>query len=252
MAVRWEERFRQAASAAFDADRKKLLVIISATRAKALARKAMPDWEEAEYQFRSYLGNEGAENWRSQFNPVLRGLINAQGEQLNAAFGFRFDVRNLFAEEWYERYILQFAQPINATTSDSVSEVLRQGMREGWSVPETQRNLDVVFRQWMTGDLSADDFRWLEQRLPPHRTEMIARTETIRASNQGSQALYRDWGIKRKEWLTAIDNLTCDFCPPMNRQEVGIDALFSGGLGQIDAPPYHVSCRCTVLPVVRS
>jgi hypothetical protein len=91
---------------------------------------------------------------------------------------------------------------------------------------------------------------------------MIARTETIRASNAGSEATYRDWGVQQKEWLATSDDRTRD-CHRVGRawgQEpvvVGMDDNFTicgeslaypGDPG--GSPANTINCRCTVLPVM--
>jgi len=41
-----------------------------------------------------------------------------------------------------------------------------------------------------------------------YRTERIARTETIRASNAGSRELFQEWGVQKHEWLSTKDDRT--------------------------------------------
>jgi len=108
-------------------------------------------------------------------------------------------VRQVEAERWLESYMMDFWQEdIGVTTRKTIASTIQQAQREGWSVPTMQKNLTNLFKQWMTGDVSKEEMDWYGDRLPPHRTEMIARTETIRSSNAGSQALFEEWGIKKK------------------------------------------------------
>jgi len=183
-----------------------------------------------------YLRMEAGDNWREIFVPVLSGLIIERGEQLNVEFGMEFDVRNLLAEEWFEKYVIRFAQPINEDTEKVIRAILRQGMEEGWSIPEMSKNLETTFTQWMEGDLSPEDFEWFKERMPPFRLETIARTETIKASNAGSEALYKDWGVEQKEWLATMDGRTRDAHAAASGQIVGMDESFEVG-GQMLAYP---------------
>ena len=254
----WEKQFADAARKALDNDRRKILTIVSEAKAKALEGKQTVAWGEALLAMRDYFRMEAGDNWREVFIPILSGLIVERGEQLNVDFGMEFDVRNLLAEEWFEKYVVNFAKPINKVSEETIRAILQQGMEEGWSIPEMTRNLETTFEQWMDGDLSPEDFEWLEERMPPFRLETIARTETIKASNAGSEALYKDWGMEQKEWLATMDGRTRDAHAAASGQVVGIDESFEVG-GQMLAYPGDpagsaenvINCRCTVLPVVR-
>ena len=76
-------------------------------------------------------------------------------------------------------------------------------------------------------------------------------------SNAGAGALYKDWGVHRKEWLATGDARTRPSHWAANGQVVGIDQKFTvGGAllmqpGDPSGPPEEVcQCRCTVLPVI--
>lgn len=254
----WEKQFADAAKQALDNDRRKILTIVSEAKAKALENKQTVAWGEALLAMSHYFKMEAKDNWRKVFVPVLSGLITERGEQLNADFGMEFDVRNLLAEKWFETYTINFSKPINKVSEATIRDILQQGMEEGWSIPEMSTNLETTFAQWMEGDLSPEDFEWFEERMPPFRLETIARTETIKASNAGSEALYKNWGMEQKEWLATMDGRTRDAHALASGQVVGIDEKFEVG-GQMLAYPGDpagsaenvINCRCTVLPVVR-
>ncbi len=125
-----------------------------------------------------------------------------------------------------------------------------------------EKSLDTLFTQWAYGGVADPQDRYFaEQRLPPYRTETVARTETMRASNAGGFQLYKDWGVTRKEWLATGDNRTRD------SHRVGavwgkaplvanIDEPFIiGGVpmmypGDPSAPIHEfANCRCTTVPV---
>ena len=200
--------------------------------------------------------------------PLIQGVVTAQGNAWNAAYGISFDVRNLFALRWFDEYTMRFAQPIMKTTAHDIGSLLQLAMNEGWSIPRMQGRLETLFTQYMTGNLTPEDFTWFEQRMPAYRREMIARTETIRASNAGTEALYGAWGVQYKEWLTAIDDRRCLWCAEMHGKVIGTgDKWFSKGdtftvgegenarvlsLGfeDITHPPLHPNCRCTLIPVL--
>jgi SPP1 gp7 family putative phage head morphogenesis protein len=230
--------------------------MLSKEKALALAAKATVDWQMVGDDWEKYL-DEAGENWREAFIPVIRGVITARGEQLTAQFGMQFDIQNLLARDWFNNYMLQFAQDINLTTKESIATILAQAQEEGWAIPTMQSHLSDTFEQWMTGDLTPEEFTWFADRMPPYRTEMIARTETLRASNSSSEEIYREWGSPQKEWLSTQDDRTRPDHIEADGQIVGIDESFSVGGEALQypgdpnaSPDQTVNCRCTVLPVI--
>jgi SPP1 gp7 family putative phage head morphogenesis protein len=258
LATSWEGKFSKAATQAIEHDKRELLALLNEAKHKSLEAKATVDWQDYLLKATDYLSSAGDENWRKTFLPVVRGIITARGESLNADFGMQFDVRNLFAEQWFDDYMLKFAQPINKTTSDDVSRLQQTAMEQGWSIPDMQKALGVLFDQYLTGGgLTDEERQWFQDRTPAYRTENIARTETMRASNAGSTALFQDWGVGQKEWLATKDNRTRPEHWAANGQVVGIDESFDVGGEKLEYPgdpsgdPANTcQCRCTVLPVM--
>lgn len=97
-----------------------------------------------------------------------------------------------------------------------------------------------------------------------YRSEMIARTEALRAANMGIQSAWTQAARKglvqesllRKRWLLALgSDRTCKYCRPMpkiNKGEEGygipMDARFLTVKGEpVSRPPLHVSCRCSLV-----
>jgi len=76
------------------------------------------------------------------------------------------------------------------------------------------------------------------------RTEMIARTEILRASNLGAMTVYdanKDI-IDSVKILVTNDERTCEICAPLDGEDVGDEGL----------PPFHPQCRCTVIPSLKN
>lgn len=97
------------------------------------------------------------------------------------------------------------------------------------------------------------------------RSELIARTTTIWAYNEGAQQQYAELGIRSERWLVTEDDVLCDFCRAMDGVVVPIDeAFWSAGSSMeiafdngrrgldfpfdIQHPPLHPYCRCAVVP----
>ena len=83
-----------------------------------------------------------------------------------------------------------------------------------------------------------------------NRAEMIARTETNRAENNGKLLAIKGSGLEyNKKWITHEDDRTSHLCHRLDGQTVGLDENFkdsvSGWEGQ--SPPSHVNCRSTIV-----
>ncbi len=255
-AGQWEPAFTAAALSAFESDKRELLVRLGEEKARCLQRKATVNWQQITGSWAD-IWSQAQENWRQTFAPAISGIIEAQAQNLSLAFGGEFDVRSLLAEEWLDSYTLQFAQPIVDDTKAAISDILLQAHQEGWAIPTMQKRLTTLFQQWMTGNVPAEDFEWYQKRLPPHRTENIVRSETMRASNAGADRLYREWGVGEREWLATQDDRTRPEHLAANGQirpmdqpfDVGGEKLMFPGDPQ-GSPKNTCQCRCTVLPVM--
>lgn len=90
------------------------------------------------------------------------------------------------------------------------------------------------------------------KRMLKQRAEMIARTETIRAANQGQLLHWQDMERKGyidaqttyREWIVTPDDRLCQFCASVGAEPpVKFTEPFEGG---IMSPPLHPLCRCAV------
>jgi hypothetical protein len=198
-------------------------------------------------------------------------VIIDQGEKWNAEFGIQFDVRNLFAEEWFDVYMLIFAQEIDDTTKADIGTALQEAMAGGWTIDEMSSAIDLLFDKYISGrgiDCSAEGLKpsevWFCERKPRWRRDLISRTETIRASNAGSVALFQAWGVvELKEWLATADDRTrsthlrawSDYSeggtpgpiPLGNEFHVGGETLLFPGDPSADISE-TANCRCSVIP----
>lgn len=84
-----------------------------------------------------------------------------------------------------------------------------------------------------------------------YRALMIARTETMAASNEGQRQLWQQatgqgllTGMELREWIITPDDRLCEICEGMAGQTVGINDLFELPSGNVMNPPAHPQCRC--------
>lgn len=144
-------------------------------------------------------------------------------------FGLAFNVSDPNTVAWAREHAAELAQGLSDTTEqdirDAIASNLEGDIDQGDAYDEI---LDAI------GD---DD-----------RAEMIARTETMTASNQGTLTSWDQateagllTGDELKEWIATSG--CCDECADLDGEQVALDADFSSG---DDAPPAHPNCRCTI------
>jgi len=239
---------------------------VTETRKAAQRQKATIGYSEMLLRWQDYMRMAGLDGWRSAFIPLIEAVMRAQNERWGATFGIQFDVRNLYAEQWFRDYTLTFAQPITRTTEQVLSGMMEQAEREGWSIPQVERALERQFDFWAGAPgVDAADLEFIEARMPLHRRELIARVETLGASNAGSYNLFREWQAPLKEWLGTGDSRIRDthlsawmqFQEGGNPGPIPMDDFFVVGgykmlypLDRQNGAPADewANCRCTVLP----
>lgn len=256
----WEPKFEEEIYEAFSDDLRSILVILNRAKKDALTEHKSIDWELAVAGIVAYLRGESLTNWTNRLSPVIAALMIQRAEQLSQEFDTPVNAEELLVEDWYRNYIIQFAQPISESSEIAIRALLSQGQQEGWGIDVVSNHLETLFQQWMLGNLSSEDFAWYDARLPEYRREAIARTETISASNAVSQAIYRVWGVKKKEWLAIMDDRVRTSPEgghaAANGQIRSVNMPFDVGGEQLMYPGDKnasaknvVNCRCTTVPV---
>lgn len=252
-----EDRFLAAARACFKADLEAVLAILARTKKAAHLVKASFNWEVMMLDIKDYLEAEGGPFWEETFAPLIAGVCKDVGEDWAVQLGTEFSLRNILAEKWFDGYVLKFADPINETTSGWVHNILAKGQAYGMTMAQLEKELTWTFKAWMDEGVDPATHKWLDDRVPPNRVELIARTETIRAANAGSQQLFKEWGAPFKYWSAAHDNRTRPTHRAADGQVKPIDEPFLVGGhammqpldGSLGAPASEIIlCRCAVLP----
>ncbi len=234
-----ELQFARAARALFREDKAAVLAHLGSGKG---ARKA--DWHNA-FLIAVQAALDGRKvDWEKKFMPLFALVLAEQGDALEVMFGISFDVHNPKVQEFLDAYSFKFADKLQDVSKDGIRNLIARAQEEGWAIPELQRNLKELYDGW-------DDLR----------AENIARSETLRSSNQGARELYRQAGVTRLRWVAAGDDRTCDWCAEMDGKIIGIDDNFFdqgdtfdvGGQSMtldyedVGTPPLHSMCRCCVI-----
>lgn len=255
LAASYDDEYAKAATEALRKDERKLLSLLTEGKSK----KATYDWDKYRKAVEEYLQEGGGAdtNWSETFSAAQVGLMSAKVKQLNTEFSKVYPAAELLSRNWFNSYMIHFAQPINDTTNEGVKRLIEQAQKDGWSVPTMQKHLETMFEQWITGALTPDEFLWYDDRMPAYRRENISRTETIKASAVVSNALYEAWGSNGREWLATRDARTRDTHRAADGQVRAFGKKFDvGGYameypGDMSAPAnLTVNCRCTVIPIL--
>ena len=161
-----------------------------------------------------------------------------------------FNIDDPLVQEYLEDYVFTFANNINTTTEELLREAMKSGMSDGLGMTGIAEKIEGLYDTWG---------KW--------RSMLIARTETIRASNRAAAMAYRQSGVvSGKEWLVTRDDRLCPLCAPLNGKVIDLDKnFFDKGteytIGEADnaitmkldyedveSPPLHPNCRCALVP----
>lgn len=180
--------------------------------------------------------------------PILEDLGKEQG---SLAMIFAGDdegefVLNARYQKYVERRTAKMATNFNDETLAKLNKTLAEGIQAGENLEKLRKRIDVVYE-------GAEKYRTLR----------VARTETLNASNEATNEAYRQTGyVKGKEWYVNPD--ACELCSPFEGKTIGLDDTYvkegesyedangethENSYDDIDSPPLHPNCRCTILPV---
>ena len=148
-----------------------------------------------------------------------------------------FSTLDRSAIDFLANYQLQLLGDVTTELAAGIKRTIAQGVLTGKSIPEVARDIGKVLK-----DKNA--FRKAGKTVfksAQHRATVIARTETLRAHNEGRKAFYRDVGIQKVKWLTASDERACVVC-------TGLD----GKVFKVEEDPglCHPCCRCSRIAVI--
>lgn len=145
-----------------------------------------------------------------------------------------------------EGYINETSNVETSTSAKRIDAIYQRGLREG-TTP------DKMARQLVNAGITES----------ATRAEMLARTTAIWSSNEGTMQAYKAEGVTVVAWLATEDDVTCEFCANLDGRMVSVEQPFVQGgtrFGGLDGgampipwnmehPPVHPNCRCTIVSV---
>jgi len=103
------------------------------------------------------------------------------------------DLMDEAARTWIAERSLLLAKSINKTTMEAIRNELALGFEAGESIPQLSKRIEGYFTE-----------------KAKYRAEMVSRSETIAASNEGALHRYELEGVDRSEFYPSPD--ACDVC----------------------------------------
>lgn len=200
--------------------------------------------------------------------PGLKGALakamNAGAGAVKLKFTMAFDADAPEAIAWVTSRGAELVTAITTEARTTIKRVVADGFANGVPPRDTARILRatvglterdavaVMKRQvemlakGVKPEVATARAERYASKLNNSRALTIARTETMKASNEGQRQLWKqaqDSGLlpvnAKKVWMTADP---CPLCAPMEGETVLIDDAFSVG----QDPPLHPRCRCTI------
>ncbi|HOY64455.1 MAG TPA: minor capsid protein, partial [bacterium] len=178
------------------------------------------------------------------------GIHNGIGDLVRAQMPFYRDLTpdgikqcgsNIFtlidkdALDFMVNYNVQLAGDVSRELTDGINRAIQTGIASGRSVPEIAKDIGRVVKD-------PEEFRKAGKtvfKTAQYRMEMIARTETLRAHNQGRMKFYHTVGVTKVEWMAVGDERMCPVCRELDGKIYPID--------KVPNIPSHPHCRCQIL-----
>lgn len=228
------------------------------------------------------------ENLQFEISPELQKLVDQSGVEtakamLDQGIDLSFTVKNPRAILWAKNHAAELIQQnIMPSSQQAIRELIERSFVDGITAPDTARQIREHIGILPRHGRAVDKYRkglykkfqgfgyidWKSQadrlaeryaqKLINYRSKNIARTETIRASNEGQQEaweqaidkdLIRESRFER-EWIADQTELTCPICRSLDSERAPLrDGLFKCSYNEKyykKPPDPHPSCRCGV------
>jgi HK97 family phage portal protein len=193
------------------------------------------------------LEGEWAVELASDSLDTIGKLVSDSAEEAAVSLGSSFSIEDEAVQQAIRTQQFKFGNGVARTSSKEIRKVILSSFEEGKSLKELRKDIQKL----------GDQFNKV-------RATTIARTETVRAANQGARTGYKSAGVTKLRYTAVLDGNTSEICDHLNGKIVGIDETFLSGeegftlsngrpmdLSYDDGvpnPPAHPNCRSTIIP----
>lgn len=161
--------------------------------------------------------------------PFLLDFAKQGGEDAAELTSETFNLTDSLSNAMEKRSIF-FAGSVNDTTFKKLTQSLSEGINDGEGIGNLTKRVKTVYKE-----------------VPQWRAQLIARTETTNANNEGTLEQYRESEVVQgKEWIATKDERTRESHAALDGETVSVDAVFSNGLSF----PQEPNCRCVIAPAL--
>ena len=139
-------------------------------------------------------------------------------------------VKHKMASNWSGKTFSENVWVHKEVAYKAISDVLNKGLTGGWSIDRMARALSE-----RTG-------------VAYHRADTLVRTETTFYNNLATLDTIKELGGDHYEIVAVLDSRTSEICQSENHKVYSVKEYEPGRT----APPFHVRCRSTIRPAVKS
>ena len=139
-------------------------------------------------------------------------------------------VKHKMASNWSGKTFSENVWVHKEVAYKAISDVLNKGLTGGWSIDRMARVLAE-----RTG-------------VAYHRADTLVRTETTFYNNLATLDTIKEFGGDHYEIVAVLDSRTSEICRRENHEVYSVKEYEPGRT----APPFHVRCRSTIRPAVKS
>jgi len=127
-----------------------------------------------------------------------------------------------------EKRAEEFGLGVNHTTREKITATINDGLLQGESMIQISDRINSAYEEF-----------------PTWRSDMISRTESTAANNEGFIEAYKQSEVAtHKEWIATMDGRTRPAHQELDGEIVPVDKSFSNGL----MFPQEPNCRCVIGP----
>ncbi len=208
---------------------KKLQTDIRETMTRLRRDQTLRFRQAARTSFRQGIAG-GIEDFATAQLPFYRDLTPEGIDKLATR---AFTLIDTDALDFMSQYNLVLAGDVHRELADGIRRTVMSGIATGKGVEDIVRDLGHVVKD-------PESFRHAGSKVfrkAQYRMEVIARTEVLRAHNQGRIKFHQQVGVQKLEWMTMEDERVCPVCGPLDGK------VFN--TGRFPQQPAHPNCRCT-------
>lgn len=166
------------------------------------------------------------------YEPLVKGVVKERGQRAANLVGTNFTMTTDAVKDYLKNRPFDFSFEMNKTTNDMLGKTLAEGVDAGEGIPELRKRVEELF-----------------DGMEKYRSERIARSEVIRASNFAATEAFDQSGVVDEvQWLATPDDRIDSECADLDGQTIKLGSSFASG---VEYPPLHPNCRCTVVPVIK-